>query len=295
VNAGVKFDVGIVDAHTHAFSPDLIKKRDVVVEQDFWFGTLYRNPLAHAVDAIAVRESSDRTGITSTLLCGFPWSDEGRCREENAYLADVAAASDGALSWLGTVVPGDENAAHDASWCLDQGALGIGELNADGQSAPLSESRSWDPLVEVMTARAKPIMIHASEPIGHDYPGKGSATPERLVEWLSCYPDLDVVLAHWGGGLPFYELMPEVHAVTRRVSYDCAASTYLYTFEVFPRVIDLAGADRVIWGSDFPVLKQGPFLRKTVAALRSADEQRAVLSGNAMRIYGMKHERVEQS
>jgi predicted TIM-barrel fold metal-dependent hydrolase len=138
-------------------------------------------------------------------------------------------------------------------------------------------------------------MLHASEPIGHDYPGKGSATPARLVEWLSRYPALDVVLAHWGGGLPFYELMPEVHAVTRRVAYDCAASTYLYGFAVFPRVIDLVGVNRVIWGSDFPVLKQGPFLRKSRAALRSADEQRAVLSANARRIYGMKDEQVERS
>ena len=295
MSGGAEFNGAIIDAHTHAFSPDLLKRRNAVVEQDSWFGTLYQNPQAHAVDAIAVRESSERAGITSTLLCGFPWSDEGRCREENAYLADVAAASNGALSWLGTVVPGNENAASDAAWCLDQGALGIGELNADGQSVPLSEPRLWDPLIQLMTERAKPIMLHASEPIGHDYPGKGSATPERLVEWLSRYPALDVVLAHWGGGLPFYELMPEVHAVTRRVAYDCAASTYLYDFAVFPRVIDLVGVNRVIWGSDFPVLKQGPFLRKSRAALRSADEQRVVLSANARRIYGMKDEQVERS
>jgi uncharacterized protein len=290
---GVRFDEAIVDAHTHAFSPDLLIHRNDVVEQDFWFGTLYRNPLAHAVDARTVQESSNRVGIHSTVLCGFPWSDEGRCREENAYLASFAAASS-SLAWMGTVVPGDANAASDAAWCLDNGALGIGELNADGQSAPLNESRVWDPLVEVMTARTKPIMLHASEPIGHDYPGKGSATPDRLVAWLSRYPELDVVLAHWGGGLPFYELMPEVRAVTRRVSYDCAASTYLYLFDIFPRVIDLVGVDRVIWGSDFPVLRQGPFLRNSVAALRSADERHAVLSANAKRVYGMNDEQAVQ-
>ena len=137
------------------------------------------------------------------------------------------------------------------------------------------------------------MLLHASEPVGHDYPGKGSATPKQLVKWLSRYQELDVVLAHWGGGLPFYELMPEVHAVTRRVTYDCAASTYLYNFDIFPRVIDLIGVGRVIWGSDYPVLKQGPFLRKCRAALRSSDEQRAVLSENATRVYGVKNDRME--
>ena len=294
MTSGLGFDISIVDAHTHAFSPDLLKHRNDVVEQDHWFGELYRNPLAHAHDARAVRESSDRTGIASTVLCGFPWSDEGRCREENAYLSGAAAASDGVLNWLGTVVPGDVNAPVDADWCIDHGALGLGELNADGQSAPLSERKHWDALVDVMIARGKPMMLHASEPVGHDYPGKGSATPEQLVKWLSRYQELDVVLAHWGGGLPFYELMPEVHAVIRRVTYDCAASTYLYNFDIFPRVIDLVGVDRVIWGSDFPVLKQGPFLRRSRAALRSIEEQQAVLSENARRVYGVVTDRVEQ-
>ena len=279
--------LSIVDAHTHAFSPDVLDDRDLMIERDYWFGTLYRNPNALAVDANAVLASSEQSGISSTILCGFPWSDEGRCREENAYLARSAAASRGKLSWLGTVVPGDQHAAQDAEWCLQHGALGIGELNADGQAAPLEQRHVWDSLVEVMTSAQRPIMLHSSEPVGHDYPGKGTATPVRLVEWLTRYPELDVVLAHWGGGLPFFELMPEVHAVTRRVSYDCAASTYLYRFEVFSRVIDLVGAERVIWGSDYPVLKQGPFLRKSVAALRTDDERRAVLQDNAMRVYRM--------
>lgn len=277
----------IVDAHTHAFSPDLLRDRERLIERDHWFGALYRNPQALAVDAGGVLASSERTGIATTILCGFPWSDEGRCREENAYLAMCAKESGGKLAWLGTVVPRDQHAAADADWCLRHGALGIGELNADGQDAPLEQRHVWDSLVEAMTSAGRPIMLHASEPIGHDYPGKGTATPDRLVAWLTRYPELDVVLAHWGGGLPFFELMPEVQAVTQRVSYDCAASTYLYRFDVFPRVIDLVGADRIIWGSDYPVLKQGPFLRKSVAALRSDDERRAVLQDTARRVYRM--------
>jgi predicted TIM-barrel fold metal-dependent hydrolase len=98
-----------------------------------------------------------------------------------------------------------------------------------------------------------------------------------------------VVLAHWGGGLPFYELMPEVAAATARVVYDTAASTYLYRPAVFRAVLDVVGPERVLWGSDHPVLSLGRFLRRTrkLAGLLP-EEEGPVLGGNARRVYGLR-------
>jgi predicted TIM-barrel fold metal-dependent hydrolase len=127
-------------------------------------------------------------------------------------------------------------------------------------------------------------MLHASEPVGHAYLGKGAATPAKLVDFLTAYPAQPVVLAHWGGGLPFYELMPEVHAITRQVTYDSAATTYLYNSAVFPTVVGLAGPERVLFASDFPVLRQDRLLRKVERAL-PAETLPAVLGGNAARVY----------
>jgi predicted TIM-barrel fold metal-dependent hydrolase len=275
----------VIDAHTHAFSPDLLAERDRHVERDFWFGELYRNPAALAIHADDLLASTINAGIDQAIMCGFPWSDEGICRQENAYLAAAARQSGGRLAWLGTVVPGNPDAERDAVWCFENGAAGIGELNADGQRVDLDDAGVWQPLIEAAREAQRPLMLHASEGPGHLYPGKGTATPERLVRWLANAQEIDVVFAHWGGGLPFYELMPEVFALTRRVAYDCAASTYLYRFDVFPRVIDLVGADRVIFGSDYPVLKQGRFLRRSSDVLRDETEAHLVLADNAARIY----------
>ena len=276
--------VAVIDAHTHAFSPDVLNERARVVESDFWFGSLYGNPSAKAVDAETIGRSLDESRIDAAVICGFPWSDEGRCRSENAWLAEATAADD-RLSWLGIVIPDHPDAAADAAWCFDHGAVGIGELNADGQGVSLLDPAAWAPLIDVAAAYDRPLLLHASEAPGHAYPGKGCATPEKLVEWLRGAQAVDVVLAHWGGGLPFYELMPEVHALTRRVHYDSAASTYLYQWNVFPRVIDLVGRERVIFGTDFPLLKQRRFLDRTLAVLRDRDEVASVLGENAGRLY----------
>lgn len=275
----------VIDAHTHAFSPDRIAERDNLVLRDRWFGELYANPKARIVDALELAASSEASGIGRTVICGFPWSDEGLCREENAYLAETCRESGGRLSWLGMVVPGDPDAAKDTGWCFANGAVGLGEFNSDGQDAPLESREHWQEIVDVAYDAARPIMLHASEGVGHQYPGKGTATPDRLINWLEMFPDIDVVLAHWGGGLPFFELMPEIRRLTQRVTYDCSASTYLYHFDVFPRVIDLVGAERVIWGSDYPVLGQARFLNKSRAMLRTESEASHVLAKNAERFF----------
>jgi predicted TIM-barrel fold metal-dependent hydrolase len=141
-------------------------------------------------------------------------------------------------------------------------------------------------LVDVCVTYDRPVMLHTTEPVGHTYPGKGTATPDRLVAFLENFPLLRVVAAHWGGGLPFYELMPEVARLAERVVYDSAASTYLYRFEVFRTVLDLVGPERVMFGSDYPVLRQDRFLRRVrQTSWRDTAEEQAVLGETARHVY----------
>ena len=289
--AETRFDRGpaIVDAHTHAFPPDMVAGRGAYTDRDAWFAKLYLPPSALLVGADDVLASMDLAGISTAVLCGFPWHDPGLCRQHNDYLAAASAASDGRLPWLGVVSPAPDRsgAAAEAARCFGLGAVGLGELNADAQRFGLEDAATLAPTVEVCVAADRPLLLHASEPVGHAYPGKGTATPDQLLRFIGAFPALRVVLAHWGGGLPFYELMPEVAAVTARVVYDTAASTYLYRPRVFRAVLDLVGPERVLWGSDYPVLRQDRFLARTRAADLAPAELGPVLGGNARRVYGL--------
>jgi predicted TIM-barrel fold metal-dependent hydrolase len=278
--------LAIVDAHTHAFPPAWVADRSTHLVNDLWFGELYEAPSAKMVDAVGLLAAMDAAGVGQAVMCGWPWASPAHCREHNDYLAVASAESDGRLAWLGTVAPAAAGAAAEAERCLALGASGIGELNADAQGFDLAHERSLREIAEILEGAGLPLLLHASEPVGHRYPGKGTATPERLVDFLASNPALSLVLAHWGGGLPFYELMPEVQSLTRNVVYDTAASTYLYRPAVFRAVLEVVGAERVLWGSDHPVLGMGRFLRKTTteAGLRS-DEIDFVLGINARRIY----------
>ena len=140
------------------------------------------------------------------------------------------------------------------------------------------------PLIEVMHKHKLIFLIHASEPVGHEYPGKGSITPDVLYPLITGYPDLTIVCAHWGGGLPFYALMPEVKQAMSNVFFDTAASPFLYKSEVYNQVIQLVGADKVLFGSDYPLLAQSRLLIEIDSLGLPEETKNLILSGNARRL-----------
>lgn len=276
----------VVDAHTHIFPTAIVRDRAPFLARDSWFGRLYANPATAIIDGESLLATMNAAGVAQAVVCGWPWRDPGLCRLQNDDLAAVSAASGGRIAWLATVSPTLGGAAAEAARAFAIGAAGIGELNADGQGFDLTNPAPLAPLVEMCIAHDRPLMLHASEPLGHPYPGKGTATPARLLTFLQAFPELRVVLPHWGGGLPFYELMPEVATATARVVYDSAASTYLYRPAVFRAVLDLVGTSRVLFASDHPVLRMDRFLGRVRSAARlRPDELASVLGENARRVY----------
>lgn len=238
------------------------------------------------IDATQLLRAMEEGGVSQAVMAGWPWRDPSHCREHNDYLAEVSRVSGGRLAWLGIVNPAEPGAAIEAERCLALGAAGIGELNADAQGFSLEDPTIFADLAATLGTMNRAIMVHASEPLGHHYPGKGTATPERLLQFVSAHADLSIVFAHWGGGLPFYELMPEVAAMTGNVCFDTAASSYLYRAKIFRAVLDVVGPDRVLWGSDHPVLGMGRFLRRTLREANLSEEEKTrVLAGNAARVY----------
>lgn len=277
----------VVDAHVHLFPPDVIACRDDYCARDDWFGVTHATyPIERFPQVETLLASMDAAGIDMAVVAAWPWRDPGICRAHNDFLAEVCAREP-RLAWLGIVNPGEPGAVEELERARALGASGIGELNADAQGFTWEDEDRLRELAELATTLDVPLMTHVSEPVGHPYPGKGTATPPRILGFVERHPDLRLVAAHWGGGLPFYELMPEVGMALRNVSYDSAASTYLYRHDVFDVVSRIVGPDRVLWGSDYPVLGQKRFLRRATEALPE-ETVAPVLGGNAARVYGLR-------
>ena len=142
-------------------------------------------------------------------------------------------------------------------------------------------------LMTVAQERDLIVTTHSSEPVGHLYTGKGSVTPQVLMQFIGNFPDTTIVCAHWGGGLPFYALMPEVAAALGNVYFDTAASPFLYTPQVYSAVSSLVGSDKVLLGSDYALLRPRRLLNEIAATSLAPQQREALLGGNAARLLGL--------
>ncbi|MBM3135048.1 MAG: amidohydrolase [Chloroflexi bacterium] len=275
----------VIDFHTHIFPPEVIARREAYRARDAWFGQLYAHPQARLATAEDLLAAMDGAGVARAVTCGFAWADAGLCRAANDYVLDAARRYPDRLIPFAVVQPRDSaEAEREIARAVAQGARGIGELMPDGQGYRLDDLALLQPLAEAASAHGLPLLTHTSEPLGHHYPGKGATTPDQVVRLAAAFPNLIIVCAHWGGGLPFYELLPEVAEVLQNVYYDTAASTYIYRSAIFPLAAQAAGAAKILWGSDYPLLNQRRFLAQVRASGLDDSALAAILGENARRL-----------
>jgi len=245
----------IIDFHTHIVSPKMKRERDVYVSRDACFGELYTQPKSKLFTAEDLLESMDECGVEKSVILGFGLMSSDMCLEFNDYIIECIARYPNRLIGFCTVQPLDTRGAiREIERCAKHGARGIGEVRPDTQGFDLRDIDLMGPLVEAMIEYNLIFLTHASEPVGHEYYGKGSVTPEKIYPFILTYPELRIVLAHWGGGLPFYALMPEVDKALANCYFDTAATPFLYKPQVFEHVTDIVGSERILFGSDNPLL-----------------------------------------
>ena len=275
----------IVDIHTHVYPADLVANREVYCGRDAWFGSLYGHARARLATAADLLAEMDRSGVHASAACAFGWADQGLCSALNDYLLAVAKEYPGRLlPFVGVQPRAGAAAVAEIERCAKLGAVGVGELMPDGQGFALDDVALLAPVVEAATAHRLPILTHVSEPLGHDYPGKGTVSPLAVYRLARCYPDAVFICAHWGGGLPFLELLPEVAKALRNVHYDTAAGLFLYRDAIFTAAAAAVGAEKVLFGTDYPLLNQRRFLARVRGSGLSEAACEHVLGGNAARL-----------
>lgn len=280
----------IVDFHTHIFPPEIIAQRERYAARDPWFAELYGDPRAKMADADQLVASMAEAGVDHSVTFSFGWSDAGLAAECNSYVIEAVKRHAGKLTGLAVVQPlAGEGAVAEIERCARGGLAGVGELMPHGQGYALSDLIVMAPIAEACLAHGLFLLTHASEPVGHRYHGKGNVSPLDLYTFIQAFPTLRVVAAHWGGGFPFYELMPEVREAATNLWYDSAASAYLYRPEIFASVASMCGPHKALWASDYPLLSQQRMLAYLRASGLDAASLALAAGDSAAAFLGLPH------
>jgi predicted TIM-barrel fold metal-dependent hydrolase len=233
-------------------------------------------------------EAMNRDGVDRAVVMGLGWTGQQVAKEANDYLIQAAWDYPDRLTAFCSVNPAWGKAAlKEVERCAAAGLKGIGELHPDSQRIDIADKKTMAPVMDLARSLDLPVLVHSSEPVGHLYPGKGNTTPEKLYKLITNFPDNVIICAHWGGGLPFYALMPEVPKALENVYFDSAASPFLYSPEVFTRVAELAGVEKVLFASDFPLMEPARSLKQVDGLEMPADDKRRILGENAARLLGL--------
>ena len=266
----------VTDFHTHIVPPWLEVEREKWVGRDATFRELFSDPRARLATAEGLIAAMDEDGVDVSVAMGFGWTDIELARRCNDYIAESVSAFPDRLIGFGSVNPAwGEEAVRELERFARIGLRGLGELHPDTQGFDLGDAHTMRPVLEMADEYGLVITTHSSEPVGHLYQGKGNTTPGvlmRFIENARAYPNVKIVCAHWGGGLPFYALMPDVREALENVWFDTAASPFLYDAGVFATVSRVVGTDKVLLGSDYPLIRFSRVLREIEqAGLRLAD------------------------
>ncbi len=276
-----------IDFHTHIFPKDICDHREKYFPEEPEFQLLYDSPKSRLVGADDLIACMDEQGIDQSVVFGFPWNRLETARFQNDYIMEVVAAHPDRLIGFCCLNPLHPAAVIEVDRCIQGGLKGVGELAFYQSGIDESVLTALSPIMGLCAEHHLPILIHTNEPIGHNYPGKAPMTLAEIYRMVQRFPDNTIVLAHWGGGLPFYHLLKkEVKEALKNVYVDTAASPFLYDRTIYPVAAAAFGYEKILLGSDFPLLKPLRYLDEIKQAGLADVQLRAVCGENAARLFG---------
>jgi uncharacterized protein len=272
----------IIDFHAHIFPASICAQRQSCCQAEPAFDLLYGAPGSRLVGPSELVAAMDAGGVDRAVVFGFPWQSSELYRRHNDFVLDAVREFPGRLIGFGCFDPLAPGAAAEAARCLGGGLAGIGELAFYRSGIDEAALDALDPVMEVCRRSRCPVLLHTNEPVGHAYPGKTPNTLAQIYRLVERFQDNTLVLAHWGGGLFFYNLLKrDVKQRLRNVYFDTAASPYLYDPAVYSIAAQTVGVDKILFGSDYPLLPPERYFKEMEAAGVSSHDREMICGLNA--------------
>lgn len=282
-------------------------------------GPTLRPKMTHPAERLA---DMDRMGMDIQILSTFVsqfyyWTDgdlgQTIARQQNEWLADLAASSPDRFAAIGTV-PMQDSTRAVAELEYIVGSLGFKGVQMSGNidGMDLDDPR-FIPFFKRAEELGAIVQIHPNgwdsvrlddyyliNVIGNPLDSTVALTRLIFSGRLNMFPALKLSVVHGGGFTPFYsarmdhawKVRPECREhidappsqYLRRVHFD----TMVFSPEQLMTLVNFAGADHVMLGTDYPFDMGEPDPVGLIAKLALDDEDRGLITGgNAVSFFGL--------
>lgn len=258
----------IIDFHTHIY-PDKLAVRGSQSICDF-YGLEYHN----TGSADVLLSEGKRAGISEFVLLPVAVKAE-YVQSINDFTVSVVKAHK-EFYGFGTVHAEMEDIAAETERIINLGLKGI-KIHPDTQRFNIDDKRLY-PMYDAVRGRI-PVVIHCGDP-RYDF-----SDPARLRRVLDDFPDLCVVGAHLGGWSMFDKALEYLRDTS--CFFDFSSSMMFIGADATLSYIRSYGADRILFGTDFPLWNMPNEVGSFIALDLTDGEREKIAHRNAERLLGV--------
>lgn len=259
----------IIDAHAHIFPEKIAAKAAVGI------GAFYDLSMDSDGTLATLLRLSDEAGVDRCIVQSVATVPH-QVESINNFIAESVKQHPDRLVGFGAMHPDYENIEAETERIVSLGLKGI-KLHPDFQEFQIDEERAM-PIYRAALKHRLPVLFHTGD---YRYDFSGPARFRRIVDM---FPDLTVIGAHFAG----WSQWDEAQELFRdhRVYVDLSSSLYDMTTERAAELIHSFGADRVMFGTDYPMWTAKEELQRFNAIPLTDEERELILYKNALRLLG---------
>ncbi len=263
----------IIDAHAHIF-PDKIA--DKVAHSICNFYGFYADEPDTIVSASVQKllEQGKEANISHYLVSSVAVTEQ-QTTHINDFLLETSA-SHPQFTPLCALHPDYADYETELDRAVAGGMRGV-KLHPDFQRFNMDEER-YLPFFRAIAKRNLPILMHMGD-ARYDF-----SSPERLGRLMRAVPDLVVTAAHFGGYSRWEEVVKHLEK-SDRLYFDTCSSLGFLSNESAMRLIDHYGADKFLFGTDFPIWNASQEIEKIHALGLSEAEEAMIFAKNFCKLY----------
>jgi len=254
----------IYDVHCHVY-PDAIAHRAAETIGDF-----YQIPMCMSGTLSELVSRGTAAGISRFVIHSAAVTPS-RVVSINNYLIACGQSDPEKLVAFGTMHPELDEMEKELDRFRENGLMGV-KLHPDFQRFCLDDPKAVR-MFRAMAERHLPAIIHTGD---SRYP---FSEPVRMARVLDQVPDLKVICAHLGGWSVWTEAW-NVLAGRPGVWVDTSSSLYAMDRNEAADVIRRYGADRVFFGTDYPMWTPEGEIERFLALPLTQEEQEKILYQN---------------
>jgi predicted TIM-barrel fold metal-dependent hydrolase len=222
----------------------------------------------------AVVALMDRIGIERNVISGLMFATGVRVETMNDWVADhLRAHPDRFLGYCYLNPNFPETMAAEIERCFAQPGFAGFKIHVSWNGVPY-DAEAYAPVYECAAARRLPVLAHTW----------GDESVRALARMARAYPAVPFLAGHSGAG-DVEITLAEAHR-TPNLFLELTYSGG--TPRLVTRLTEAVGAQRIVWGSDTILFAASHQVGKVVFADISEADKRAILGGNAKRLFGLE-------